>query len=58
MATEDKQLLLQDLCARLPYGVKVDINFFDDTKELNCSLLQDCIVSEKSLNHIYALCQI
>ena len=23
MTTEDKQILLQDLCARLPYGVKV-----------------------------------
>ena len=26
MKTEDKQLLLQDLCARLPYGVKVAVN--------------------------------
>ena len=26
MTTEDKQLLLQDLCARLPYGVKVQYN--------------------------------
>lgn len=49
MTQEDKELLLKDLCARLPYGVKVDINFYDNTKELNCSLLQDYIVSEKSL---------
>ena len=26
MTQEDKQLLLKDLCARLPYGVKVNIN--------------------------------
>ena len=25
MTQEDKELLLKDLCARLPYGVKVDI---------------------------------
>lgn len=24
MATEDRELLLKDLCARLPYGVKID----------------------------------
>ena len=24
MTQEDKQLLLKDLCARLPYGVKVE----------------------------------
>ena len=26
MTQEDKQLLLKDLCARLPYGVKIHIN--------------------------------
>ena len=26
MTQEDKQLLLRDLCARLPYGVKIHIN--------------------------------
>ena len=26
MNKEDKELLLKDLCARLPYGVKVQIN--------------------------------
>ena len=26
MTQEDKELLLKDLCARLPYGVKVNIN--------------------------------
>ena len=32
--TQDKKLLLKDLCARLPYGVKVESVFINpDTKE-------------------------
>ena len=30
MTQEDKELLLKDLCARLPYGVKVEVNNHDD----------------------------
>ena len=30
MKQEDKQLLFQDLCARLPYGVKILDNFYKD----------------------------
>ena len=34
MTHEDKELLLKDLCARLPYGVKVESVFINpDTKE-------------------------
>lgn len=34
MKQEDKDLLLRDLCARLPYGVKVESVFINpDTKE-------------------------
>lgn len=34
MKQEDKELLLKDLCARLPYGVKVESVFINpDTKE-------------------------
>ena len=34
MTPEDKQLLLKDLCARLPYGVKVESVFINtDTKK-------------------------
>jgi hypothetical protein len=29
MKQEDKDLLLKDLCARLPYGVKVKIEYYD-----------------------------
>ena len=28
MTQEDKQLLLQDLCARLPYGVKIELTWW------------------------------
>lgn len=34
MKQENKQLLLKDLCARLPYGVKVKIKHYDDAWEL------------------------
>lgn len=49
MTQEEKQLLLKDLCARLPYGVKVDVNFYYATKELSYDLLQDFITDEKSI---------
>ena len=29
MTTEEKELLLKDLCARLPYGMKVSVTFHD-----------------------------
>ena len=53
MTQEDKDLLLKDLCARLPYGVKADIvrsnNLHridwtieeDDIHELKCGLIVD-----------------
>lgn len=37
MTREDKQLLLKDLCARLPYGVKVHY-----TKHPDCTFDEDC----------------
>ena len=41
MTQEDKELLLKDLCARLPYGVKVNVTgdwFYDETKEYDTTL--------------------
>ena len=32
MKQEEKELLLQDLCARLPYGVKVNADFIDTNR--------------------------
>ena len=34
MNKEDKKLLLQDLCARLPYGVKCEVKYYDNAWEL------------------------
>ena len=40
MTQEDKELLLQDLCARLPYGVKCCIyNFGEDTVRIKEDVL-------------------
>jgi len=36
MKREDKQLLLQDLCSRLPYRVKVQIPIMNDAITLTC----------------------
>lgn len=34
MTKKDKELLFKDLSARLPYGVKVEIKYYDDAWEL------------------------
>ena len=36
MTKEDKELLLRDLCARLPYGVKVQTPLMNDEITLTC----------------------
>lgn len=36
LTQEDKQLLLKDLCARLPYDVKVEVQFEDNGLIKNC----------------------
>jgi len=50
MTQEDKQLLLKDLCARLPYGVKVHITnewFYDKIEPYDRRLDCDVIKSIK-----------
>ena len=34
MTQEQKELLIKDLCARLPYGIKAEIKHYDDAWEL------------------------
>ena len=34
MTQEQKDLLLKDICSRLPYGVKVKIKYYDDAWKL------------------------
>ena len=47
MTQEDKQLLFQDLCARLPYGVIVHLEYDENTsvtRELGIGSLHDIMV--------------
>ena len=37
MIQEDKDLLLQDLCGRLPYGVKCKVWYNDKTLNIKCT---------------------
>ena len=53
MTQEEKQLLLKDLCARLPYGVKVHITnewFYDKIepydRRLDCDVIRNVRVNE------------
>ena len=34
MTQKDKDLLLKDLCTRLPYGIKAEIKYYDDVWKL------------------------
>lgn len=46
MTNEERELLLKDLCARLPYGVKVKYVFDDGSHcpfELSIKILQECL---------------
>lgn len=49
MTQEDKQLLLQDLCARLPYGVVYHANLFgrDENFTLNATMVACWLRGEK-----------
>jgi len=47
MTTEEKNLLLKDLCSRLPYGVKV--------KFAGYSGREDCTLNAQHLNSTYSI---
>ena len=49
MTQKEKELLLQDLCARLPYGVKVDARFDENTlltREMGLGTLHDFMFND------------
>ena len=63
MKPEDKKLLLQDLCARLPYWVKVKVRYFyeyedgtfkkyDEIKYFDAEILDLLISGDRSLDDI------
>ena len=51
MTQEDKALLLKDLCARWPYGVKVNGVFLNYNKDKGKILYEEC-VKELDYNHL------
>ena len=54
MTQENKELLLKDLCARLPYGVIVNINGISNVRLDNVSWYEEVKVNDGStiLYHI------
>ena len=50
MTPEEKDLLLKDLCARLPYGVKVNGVFLNYNKDKGKILYEECV---KELDYNY-----
>jgi hypothetical protein len=49
MTTEEKQLLLEDLCARLPYGLKVNIDGVADS--VLTGVYDDRVSTERGINY-------
>lgn len=47
MTQKEKELLLKDLCARLPYGVKIKYNNKD------CELTTSCLINIQFGNRIW-----
>lgn len=54
MTQEEKQLLLRDLCARLPYGVKIKFAFNKDVEKINNLIY----VSDDEQSYIHNSCLI
>ena len=52
MTREDKELLLKDLCARLPYGVKVQY-YDNETKKLEAGIIVSCTIPIDETNKKY-----
>ena len=46
MTQEDKQLLLKDLCVRLPYGVKFPYHIDEDSNHREC----DCVATMDTIS--------
>ena len=45
MKQEDKELLLKDLCARLPYGIKAQVKYPINTND-------ECIITTKEITSV------
>jgi hypothetical protein len=51
MTQENKELLLKDLCARLPYGVKVKIKYHDDAWKLLAIYTNDTTYATRDVGY-------
>ena len=52
MTQEEKDLLLKDICARLPYGVKVQY-YDNETKKLEAGAIVSCTIPIDETNQKY-----
>lgn len=50
MTQEDKELLLKDLCARLPYGVKCQIYYNNEEEDV------DLCINRTNIDRIVSIC--
>ena len=51
MTQEEKDLLLKDLCYRIPYGVKVKIQYYDDVCELQAIYSNGATCATRDIEH-------
>ena len=51
MTQEQKDLLLKDLCARLPYGVKVKVKYYDDDWKLLAIYTNGTTYATRDIGH-------
>ena len=61
MTQEEKQLLLKDLCARLPYGFKYQVQYGDTSvRDVEKFILDDeySLFDAWTVNLIFVQCQV
>ena len=51
MTQEEKQLLLKDLCARLPYGVIVKVEYYDASLK-DAHIFEDIVLTIGNINKL------
>lgn len=52
MTQEEKNLLFKDLCARLPYGVKIEVDEAFGSKDV---VVLDCFYLNRAKNRLYRM---
>ena len=57
MTQEDKDLLIKDLCTRLPYGVKIKVDKIDSPVSLFCIDKDKGIVFDRVWTYPFEICK-